>query len=171
MKAMSITQGRQVEALVRQHQASVRGYLTFLGCPPDRLDDVLQDVFLSVLAAGFEDRGERSTAAYLRTVARNLFLKSLRGERRLQPLGDLDEVDCAWEEFEGDDGGQSYLSALRDCLRGVRGRAADALALRYQKGLRLLAIAERMELTEAGVKSILVRTKKRLRGCIERRLA
>ena len=54
--------------------------------------------------------------------------------------------------------------------RGVSGRAAEVLRMRYERGVRLVAIGDGLGLTESGVKSILVRTKKRLRDCIERRL-
>jgi RNA polymerase sigma factor (sigma-70 family) len=160
-----------VEDLVARHQASVRGFLVYLGCPASQVDDLVQDVFLSVLSAKFEDRGHASTAAFLRTVARNLFLKAMRRDGRRPVLGDPALVEEAWVEFESDDQGQSYVAALRECLRAVRGRAQEVLDLRYHAGLRRAAIADRLGLSEAGVKSILVRTRKMLRGCIERRLA
>jgi len=173
VKATSVTRSDEVEALVRRHQASVRGFLVFLGCPPDRLDDLVQDVFLSVLSAPFENRGDASTAAFLRTVARNLFFKAMRRERRqvaLAEAADAARAELAWVEFQRDDGGRGYMGALRECLDGVRGRAATVLRLRYDQGARLVHIAEGLGLTESGVKSILVRTRKKLRDCIERRL-
>ena len=155
-----------------RHQASVRGYLVFLGCPSGWLDDLTQDVFLSVLSSRFEERHPHATAAFLRRVARNLFLKALRREGRSTTLSDdFAELESAWSEFEGEDAGQSYLAALRECLQTVRGRAREVLELRYSACLRRNAIAARLELSEGGVKSILVRTRKALRGCIERRLA
>lgn len=171
MKSVPAPRIRVVEDLVGRHQASVRGFLAYLGCPASQLDDLVQDVFLSVLSADFEDRGHASTAAYLRTVARNLFLKAMRREGRRPVLGDPALVEEAWVEFEGDDHGQTYLAALRECLRAVGGRAQAVLQLRYHACLRRAVIASRLELSEAGVKSILVRTRKKLRGCIERRLA
>lgn len=170
VKAPSTRTGFEVEALVRRHQGSVRGFLVFLGCPPDRLDDLVQDVFLSVLSSGFEYRGDAATAAYLRKVARHLFLKAMQRDRRQVLLADPGGIEVAWVEFERDDGGRGYLAALRECLKRIRGRAAQVLRLRYELGLGPLVIAERIELSESGVKSILVRTKKKLRECIEGRL-
>ncbi len=170
MKTASHQRIRLVEQLVRRHQASVRGFLGYLGCPRSLVDDLVQDTFLSVLSSGFEDRGEAATAAFLRTVARNLFLKTVRRERLRPALVDLAGAERAWVEFQGEDQGSSYLSALRECLRSVGGRAREVLQLRYEASLRQAAIAGRMGLTESGVKSILVRTRRRLRSCIERRL-
>ena len=109
--------GREgVEALVRTHQGAVRGYLGFLGCPPDRVDDLVQDSFLSLLSSRFEHRSEPKTGAYLKKVARHLFLKLVERERRQLPLVDLQGVEQAWGEFERDDGGRGYLAALKECL-------------------------------------------------------
>ncbi len=170
MRAISTARAELVERLVRRHQASVRGYLAFLGCPATQLDDLVQDVFLSVLSSGFEERHPGATAAYLRRAARHLLLKSLRRERLGPARVDLAAAEEAWAEFEGDDGGQAYLDALRECLGHVRDRAHDVLRMRYGGGLDRAAIAEHLQLSESGVKSILVRTRRQLRDCIERRL-
>jgi RNA polymerase sigma-70 factor (ECF subfamily) len=171
VKATSSKTAREVEELVHLHQGSVRGFLVYLGCPADRLDDLVQDVFLSFLSARFEDRGESSTRAFLRRIARNLFLKTMQRERRQTLLPDLVLAEGAWVEFEREDGGASSLSALRECLAGITGRAAEVLRLRYEESVRLAVVANRLGLTESGVKSILVRTKRKLRDCIKRRLA
>ncbi len=170
MRAISSRRAELVERLVRQHQASVRGYLAFLGCPARLLDDLVQDVFLSVLSSGFEERNARSTSAYLRRAARHLLLKTLQRERLGPPHVDLTGAEEAWGEFEREDGGAEYLDALRECLGHVRERAHDVLRMRYGDCLERAAIAERLRMSESGVKSILVRTRQQLRNCIERRL-
>jgi RNA polymerase sigma-70 factor (ECF subfamily) len=171
VKAVSNQRAVEVEGLVRRHQGSVRGFLPFLGCPASEVDDLVQDAFLSVLRAGFEQRSEAATSAYLRRVARNLFLKSLRLARQRPPVVDLDGAERAWVAFEGDDRGESYLNALRACLEAVDARAREVLQLRYRGELPRAAIAGRLGLSESGVKSVLVRTRRRLRACVERRLA
>ena len=65
-------------ALMEAHQAGVWRFLRVLGCDTSLADDLTQETFLAVYRAGFEDRGEKSTRAYLRVVARNAFLKSRR---------------------------------------------------------------------------------------------
>lgn len=154
---------------MRRHQASVRGFLAFLGCPSALLDDLTQDVFLSVLSTGFEDRGPASTAAYLRRVAYHLVLKVVRRERRQVTLADPEGAEAAWVSYEADDGGTGYRLALRECLRRLTARAREVLRLRYGESVQRTAIAESLGLSEAGVKSILVRSRRRLRDCIEAR--
>jgi len=160
-----------LEELVREHQGALRGYLSFLGGSRSQVDDLVQDVFLSVLAGGFEDRGRASTAAYLRVVARHLYLKALRRERRALPVEDLDAAERAWTAYERDDGGEGYREALRACLERIEERAREVLRLRFEGGLGQAEIGSALGLAESGVHSILVRAKKRLRACIERRLA
>jgi len=107
----------------------------FLGCPPGHLDDLVQDVFLSVLSSRFEDRDPASTAAYLRKAARHLLLKALQRERRQPLVDDLDAAEAVWNEHQAEDAGGRYLEALRECLSRVEGRAHEVVRLRYQSAL------------------------------------
>lgn len=161
--------GEAVERLVRAHQGELRGFLRYLGCPASEVDDLLQEVFLTFLSAGFEERDARSTARFLRSIARHLFLKSLRRRESRPRLEDLEAAESVWVRFHEDGGGAPYLDALRRCLDVLQGRAREALELRYTGGLGRGAIAARLDLTESGVHSILVRARKRLRECVARR--
>ena len=163
-------QGRRVEELVRRHQPTVRGFLAYLGCPRGMLDDLVQEVFLSFLSSSFREVADASTAAFLRKIARHLLLKALQRERRSPVVLDALGAERAWVAFEGEDGGERHLTALRDCLGRLRGKPAEALALRYRSGLSQAAIAARLSLSESGVKSLLVRARRRLKECVERRL-
>ena len=174
MKATSLQRLHEAEALVREHQDAVRGYLVVTGCPADRVDDLCQDAFLSMLSSGFVHRSPAQTRAFLRKVARHLLIKMLERENRVWTVSDtaeLDRADRVWdEEVEERGGGRAYLDALRHCLEALRGRAGQVLELRYRAGLALAKIADELGLRESGVKSILVRARKSLRSCIERRL-
>lgn len=161
--------GAAVEALVRAHEGDLRGFLRYLGCPSAEVDDLLQETFLTFLSARFEERDDRSTARFLRSIARHLFLKSLRRRDRQPPSLDLEAAESVWARFQDDGGGAPYLDALRRCLGALQGRAKEALELRYASGMARSAIADRLELSESGVHSILVRARRRLRECVARR--
>lgn len=171
MKAASARTTREVEELVTRFQGRIRGFLVYLGCPADRLDDLLQDVFLSFLRASFEHRAEAATAAFLRRIARNVFLKWVARERRELAFSEVPLAERVWRDFEGQDGGETYLAALRECLSAMRGRSAEVLRRRYEAGQPLASIAAGLGLAESGVKSILLRAKRKLRACIERRIS
>ena len=148
----------------------MRGYLSYLGCPRHMLDDLTQDVFLAVIAGPFEERSREATAGYLRRVAHHLLLKALSRERQRLPEVDPVAAADAWIDFEGDDGGAGYLAALRECLQRLKGRAREVLRLRYEHAISRNDIAGQLQLSEAGVKSILVRSRRKLRTCVEARL-
>ena len=157
-------------ALVRAHQASVWRFLRLLGCDATEADDLTQETFLSVLRRPFVHQDERAAAAYLRQAARNLFLKSIRARRTAPEVLDPEEVDAAFVEFEGQDGGKTYMDALRECLDLTSGRMREALEMRYREKRSREAMAAAMGLSEDGIKSLLRRAREVLRVCMERRI-
>ena len=147
MKVTSIQNTREVEALIRTHQGAIRGYLVFLGCPSDLVDDLVQDAFLSVLSSRFEHRSDPKTGAYLRKVARHLFLKLMERERRHLPLAELPLAELnraryqAWQRpFSTDNATPALFTFTGDVYDGL---AASTLArgdVRYaQNHIRILS--------------------------------
>ena len=55
--------------------------------------------------------------------------------------------------------------------RPPAGQALSVLRLRYGESLARTKIAHRLGMTESGVNSVLVRLRKRLRGCVEEKVA
>lgn len=156
-------------SIVRAHQAGLWRYLRFLGCEANEADDLTQETMLAVLRDPFEDRGATSTAAYLRTVARNLFLKRVRS--RGIDIVDPDVLDATWVRMCEADGGTDYLAALRECVDTLDGRARTAIRMRYENRSSRGAMARALELSADGVKSLLRRVRTALRECIERKIA
>ena len=163
--------GASVEALVRAHQRPLGSFLRYLGTPHGSVDDLVQETFLTSLSSRFEERHDAATARYLRAIARHLFLKSLRRSDREPPEVDLEGAERVWVRFEEDGNKSPYLDALKTCLKAVEGRSRTALDLRYENGMDRAAIARELGVTVSGVHSILVRARRRLRECVERRLA
>lgn len=162
--------GDAIEELVREHQSSLRSYLRYLGCASSSVDDLAQETFLTFLSAEFEIVDDRGTARFLRSIARHLFLKSLRRADPQSLAVELDDAEATWTRYIEHDRGGPYLDALKACLRFVEGRTKAALALRYESELGRGAIADRLGATESAVHSMLVRVRRSLRECVERRL-
>lgn len=158
---------QDVIRLVQQHQAEVWRHLRFLGATAELADDLTQETFLQLLRAPFEDRGPQARAGWLRTVARNLYVKSFR--RPPWPTAEVDELEAAWQGFAGDDAGDTAIAHLRTCLEQLDGRARQAIELHYEQRRSRSHIGERLGIGEDGVKSLLRRTRTLLRECIERR--
>lgn len=157
--------------LVRAHQVGVWRYLRFLGAAPGEADELTQETFVAVWQRPFVAPDAARTKAYLRTVARNLFLKRVRRTRQEPVHVDLADVEADWQRFAGEDDGESWLLALRSCLQDVTPRVREALELHLAAGLTRKETGARLGMSEDGVKSLVQRSRQQLRECIERRLS
>lgn len=158
-------------SLVREHQADLWRYLRFLGCEPADADDLVQETFLAVARRPFEVRSTRETAAYLRTAARRQMLSQLRRRGRQPKTRRLELAENVWASATGDNGLSDYLDALNDCLQtAVNGKSRTALDLHYRDRASRKEIAEQLQLTAEGVKSLLRRARAALRECVERKV-
>ena len=155
--------------LVEAHQAGVWRYLRFLGCDEPSADDLTQETFLSVHRRPFEQRSEEATTAYLRTVARNLFLMTIRKSKRRAAIEHADVADEVWTQHAGG-GGEQHLDALRGCVERLNGRPREAIDLCYEQGRSRAEIAEALGMSEDGVKSLLRRTRDALRKCVDEQM-
>ena len=157
-----------VARLVREHQSGLWRYLRVLGCPAAEAEDLTQETFLAVLTKPFQDYNRQATAAYLRQVARNLFISS---RRRAVSAVELDEADAAWLRWAAKDDGAELMDALRNCLESLTERVRQGLDLRFARGQSRTEIAAALGMSENGAKNLLQRAKQHLRECVERVLA
>ena len=156
--------------LVRAHQADVWRYSRFLGCSESEAEDLVQETFLAVLRSQFEVRSPAETAAYLRTVARNCLMMLRRKQRAGPPTVDVEAAEAVWARRVGEDGFDSYLTALRECLdAAVTPRVRRALELQYCDQASRAEIAAVLEMATEGVKTLLRRARSALRDCVERK--
>ena len=160
-----------VAALVREHQGEVWRYLRYLGAPSELADDLTQETFLQLLRAPYQEQGRGARAAWLRTVARNFYLKSLRRPGSVDLAeAELVAADAAWTGFARQDGGQEHLAALRLCLDELDGRARQAVRMQYEERRSRDSLGAALGLSPDGVKSLMRRVRTALRACVERRI-
>ncbi len=165
-----MTQGLDVESLVRAHQADIWRYLRALGCNAHEAEDFAQETFLEVLKKPFEQRNAASTAAYLRLVAKHRLLMERRKQGREKELADIDGTDIRWAEFAGDDGAESRIDALKSCMQCLEPRERQALEMRYKDGAPREQIAKVLNLSDGGAKNLMERARDKLKQCVERKL-
>lgn len=170
MSAVTQTEDYDLADLVRMHQAGVWRYLRFLGADPSEAEDLVQETFLAFMRAKFVYQGPTATAAYLRQVARNQLLQVRRRQGREVNTVEIAAAESVWAEFAAADGLDDYLQALEGCLDGLQDRSRQAVELQYRKGLGRAEIAEHMRMSVDGVKTLLRRTRHRLRECVERKV-
>lgn len=170
MATATMKRSGDLAELVRAYQAGVWRYLRFLGCDEAQADDLTQETFLAVHRKPFAQRCPQASAAYLRSVARNLFLGAIRKSKRQGRIENLDLAEQVWQQYVKDDAYEAWLEALRDCVETVNGRARQAIDLFYRDNRSRTEIGQTLEMTDDGVKSLLRRTRELLRRCVEQKI-
>ena len=155
--------------LVAQHQADVWRYLRYLGAESADADDLTQETFLAVSRSKFEQRTERETASYLRTVARNQLLMFRRFQGREIDTVQLEAAEQVWAGTAPEAGMNGILTTLAECLKTLDGRSREAVHLFYREDLSRKAMASALGMKPEGIKTLLRRTRDALRDCIERK--
>jgi RNA polymerase sigma-70 factor, ECF subfamily len=173
----------QLELLIRTHQAMVYRYLRYMGASADVAEDVGQETFLAAYkstSVPLEDASAESgrCAAWLRGVARNQLLMYFRKARSNPMSSDplvlqqaLEQADQVWATEllrEGD--GFDYSEALQGCLANLQGTQRRVLDMFYGEEFSRVQIAEALNMTEDGIKSLLRRVRTALRRCVHTRL-
>lgn len=163
--------------LVRTHQAQLYRYMRYLGADSAGAEDLVQETFLTAFQHTRPPDLEDAAAmgAWLRGVARNLFLRHCRrARRRREWLGEeaLRRAEHVWAgEFLRGGDGFDYVEALRRCLEELSEGQRTALQLRYARSRSRAQMARVLGMTENGVKSLLRRIRALLAACVRRRLA
>lgn len=162
------TTAQPADAAAAPSAADWRGvwrFLRLLGCDAAEADDLAQEVFVTALRRP----GDAPTPAFLRGIARNLFLRSREKERRRHELLAL-AAERLWARYCTDGSGDAALLALRECVAGLGARERELVRLFYGEEASRPAAAAVMGLRETGVKTALQRLRARLRACLQRRM-
>jgi RNA polymerase sigma-70 factor (ECF subfamily) len=147
-------------------------YIRALVGDPDRTEDLFQEVSVIVLEKAEEFHAGKDLQAWCRGIARHVVLREREKSRRLRTFdGDriVELIDAAFAENSGGDPLEKQRSLLRGCLRMLAAPSRELLELRYDSGLSLRAVAQKLGRTEAAVQVALSRVRKWLLDCVERR--
>jgi RNA polymerase sigma-70 factor (ECF subfamily) len=157
-------------ALFRFFAPRLKSYFLRLGTNPRQAEDLVQEAMLRVWErATLYDPARAQASTWIFTVARNLRLDALRGERRPEPESEALLADLA-------DPGQPADLQLDSSRREERVRVAlgalpqeqlEVLKLSFFEDLAHADIARRLGLPLGTVKSRIRRALGRLRGEIE----
>ncbi len=149
------------------HAPMLQRYLFVLGARGDRIDDLVQDVFVLALQKELPPDEPGRRGAFLRGVARNLLLRERRSEAARREIEIADEV---WQRQCDDGDGEDRLTALRACVAGLPQKSRELLQRCYADGAGRAELGGEFGLAPEGVKTTLRRLREGLRRCIERRL-
>ncbi len=159
-----------VQQLFVQEISNLRGMLWGLVPNHHRLDDIVQETFLTATRKAADFKPGTNFRAWLFTIARFKVLHSLRQSPMERALS-LDLVESMIAETEEPDAVDDRLIHLRECIERLGENARSMLDLRYSGGLSIADVADRMGRRVNSVKVMLSRTRSLLRNCIEKRLS
>jgi len=152
------------------NEGLLRAYLRAATRDPNEAEDLLQEVS-AVLWEKFDSYDEtRPFRAWALGVARLQVLKwKQKAARSRQVLSDealelLENAALAAAETAED-----RRSHLRDCLSGLPPHLKDVIRMRYLEELPVAQLASRVRKSTAAVEMILVRTRRALRDCVDRK--
>lgn len=158
-----------VQQLFVRHQPQLRAFV--LSLLPDfaGVDDVMQEVFLTVTTKADDFQAGTNFMAWAVTIARHKVFHSLRRLKRPVISGaTLDALAAACPEALADD---RRLKALADCMQKLAPRARELIRLRYHHEHSPGEIATRLTRTVNSVGVALSKARVALRECIEKQIA
>jgi RNA polymerase sigma-70 factor (ECF subfamily) len=161
---------------VQSEQARLRSSIRALGVRAEAIDDIAQEALVIALTKLDEfDRGG-DFGAWVRQIARRLVANERRKELRRNLILSDEVTDLfldLWLEpahwadrLERED----ELSALRKCLAALPKRGRELLHQRYFEDLSPGTIGSRLGLPSNQIRQSLLRLRRELLECIERRL-
>ena len=163
-------------AIVEQNQRWLMAYFIATTGNHAESEDMVQETFTQALKHADRFDASKSFGAWLRGIARNVYLEHRRKSLRLVPLNDatLDQLDvaaAASEEMHTNPGyTESRLEALRGCLKLLSQRAADVIQRRYLSEQSSKNISAALGMSVTAVDLVVSRTRKTLVECVDRKL-
>lgn len=162
---------RLVQLLFVRHAAELRGFILTLQPDFSRVDDIFQEVFLTVTKKAASYDPERSFLPWACGIARLKVLEDARQHpQRSQTLSEeaLDALCASEPAHVGED---DRLRAALQCLERLAPHARQAFEMRYARGHKPPEIARHLNWSLNSVYAILSRTRAELRACVEQRLS
>jgi RNA polymerase sigma-70 factor, ECF subfamily len=169
-----VTTTDQTEHFVQQlatHQNRLYGYVFSLLGDHSRAADVLQETNIVLWRKIDEFQADRAFLPWAFAIARFQVLAHLRDKKRDRLLLDAELAETISEEAARQaDQSDQFREALRPCLTTLTASNRDLVERRYFREMSIAAIAEEIDRTVSAVKVALLRSRRHLLECIQRRL-
>jgi RNA polymerase sigma-70 factor (ECF subfamily) len=161
-----------LETLVKEHQVGVRAFLRSLGVGEAWVDDLAQETFLVAYRKLDEWERDRDAGYWLRGIARRLAANELRKAARRSRLlaGGLADLLIEHADPEHAARASEWLEALRACLQELPETGRELLQLRYADGEQAEALAARLQTRADTLRQRLLRWRRVVKSCVERRM-
>jgi RNA polymerase sigma-70 factor, ECF subfamily len=137
-------------------------------------EDLFQDVWVKLAEASEKGARIDDLGKWCRGVARNLILHHWREKRSRTVVADSRIVDFAARAFDEKAGsgrfGAARRQALIDCVASLPGDSRELIHLKYEQGLSVEDVADRVRRPYSGIMMALSRVRKALALCVEGKL-
>lgn len=155
-----------------RHQDDIRAVIGSMVRDRHACEDVFQDVSVILWKKFDSFDPSRSFGAWARGIAVRKVLQFFDRTRRQGPTLSADAAAAVLDAFdETPDEGVERARALRICMERLPDRSRDLLRLRYDQGLKLKDLGERLARSLDAVHKALSRIRAALRRCVEDELA
>jgi RNA polymerase sigma-70 factor (ECF subfamily) len=155
---------RSFEHLYRRHRRDVYGFALRAVRDPDEAEDVTQTAFLNAYRALHRGDHPQKPRAWLLTIANNIARRQFRDRAARPQEVELDpELPSNGSEWDA-----LVAREIQSALRRLRPNRRIAVVLRDIEGLSYAEIAERMDLSEPAVETLLFRARNELQTELER---
>jgi len=155
---------RSFERLYRRHRRDVYGFALRAVRDPDEAEDVTQTAFLNAYRALHRGDHPQKPRAWLLTIANNIARRQFRDRAARPQEVELDpELPSNGAEWDA-----VVAHEIQGALRRLRPNRRIAVVLRDIEGLSYSEIAERMNLSEPAVETLLFRARNELQTELER---
>jgi len=163
------------EQFVRQlteHQNRMYGYVFSLLGDHSRAADVVQETNMVLWRKIAEFEPDRPFLPWAFGIARMQVLASLRDQKRDRFLLDPNLAEQMSETAEKHAGEfDNVREALRPCLQRLSEKNRDLIERRYYRGMTIDALATSLDRTAGSLKVALLRIRRQLGECVQKRLA
>jgi RNA polymerase sigma-70 factor (ECF subfamily) len=162
---------------VKREQGRLRSHIRALGVRSEEVDDLAQEALMIALKKLNEFDRRNDFGVWVRQIARKLVANERRKLARRSKILSRLVTDYllslhpgsigGWEESGRED--ELELEALRECLSALPEHSRELVRQRYFEDLSPAAIGNRLGRTSNQVRQALLRLRRALLDCIERR--
>ena len=162
----------QFEALALEHHVRVRAFIRSLGVDSDWIDDIAQEAFLTAYRQWDTYDQSRDFGKWLRGIAANIVRNEIRKDARRQRIFQTELTEILLKRYNAASDKRESLpvTAIQECIAKLAPMSQKVVLGRYRDGETAPQLAERLELTAANVRQMLVRIRRQIKQCVELRM-
>ncbi|MEO1526184.1 MAG: sigma-70 family RNA polymerase sigma factor [Planctomycetota bacterium] len=173
-RGMPMKDSGNTESFVRQlteNQPRLYGYVYSLIGDHNKASDVLLETNLTLWRKLDQFEHDKPFLPWAFSIARFQVMASIRDQGRDRMLLDPELVDLLSGEVErGAERLENVRLSLRECLQSLAPKNRQLIEHRYFRGLPIGKIAETAERSVSAIKTSIMRIRRELAKCVERKL-